>query len=88
MNGLTSDPEPPDDTKLIGLLRRLVWLYSDDFEKATLANKAVGDKNAAAQAADPDAKLDEYPFSEKQMRQMEKDMLTQQIALEREESNT
>ena len=66
------------DTKLIGLLSRKLWLYSERFKAATVAQKAAHD----AQQVSGDAKTPS-PYSEEQMVQMELDMLEAQIELER-----
>lgn len=70
------------DVVLVQKLSKKEWLLRNRFELAEAAQKVVGDKNATALKADPQAKTEAYPLSEDQMVDLELAMLTAQIALQ------
>jgi hypothetical protein len=72
--------------RLLGMLRKVESIHRERYEAAEAANQAVHENNVARLSVNPLAKLDDYPFSQDEMKDLELDMLGAQIELEREES--
>ena len=72
-----SNPESDLNPKLLGLLAALVRELTDDYEQAEAANKAFHDANPGRAAS-------EYPFTQREIRQMKVDMWRAQVEFVRE----